>query len=397
MRFDVGIVGGGVAGSTLATVLSRQGMSVAVVEREERFRDRVRGEGIHPWGVAEAHRIGFAGVMTAAGAQPLPVWQSYEDRMPKEPFHWADVSVDGLPETGVHHPRLQEAAIAAANAAGATIFRPAKVNAINAGHLPELTVQIDGVSRTVRARLIVGADGRQSATRRAIGSKTCADPSHHRFGGVLIDGQALADNATHEASFPGGRVFVLPQGSGRARAYLVTAGNRNLEVMSDHSGRAAIEFLASLYPHGSWEGVTVAGPIAFFSNADEWADSITGRGVVLIGDAAGANEPTVGNGMWLVLRDVRTQADLLTASDNWQTAIEEFGRERAAYFDVLRRHAQWLAILTTEEGPEADLRRERVAVARESDPTAGGFATIFARGPEGLVADEAARATFFGE
>jgi hypothetical protein len=54
-------------------------------------------------------------------------------------------------------------------------------------------------------------------------------------------------------------------------------------------------------------------------------------------------------------------------------------------------------MLTTEEGPEADARRERVARAREVDPSAGGFALIYARGPDGLVADEPARRRFFGE
>ncbi|MER3485576.1 MAG: hypothetical protein C4345_06030 [Chloroflexota bacterium] len=64
---------------------------------------------------------------------------------------------------------------------------------------------------------------------------------------------------------------------------------------------------------------------------------------------------------------------------------------------MLRAHAQWLGMLTTEEGEEADARRERVARAREHDPAAGGFGLIFARGPDGLVADEAARRHFFGE
>jgi len=395
--YDVAIVGGGIAGSALAAVLSRNGRSVLVIERELRFRDRVRGEGIHPWGVAEATRIGFADVLTAAGAQPLPIWQSYEDRSPKEPFHWEDVSIDGLPEIGVHHPKLQEAAIATAREGGAIILRPAKVTEIRPGECAGITVLVEGRLEAVQARLIVGADGRHSATRRAMESKTLADQPHHRFGGVLVDGLALADNATHEASFPGGRVFVMPQGAGRARAYLVTAADRNLDVMSDHSGSEAIRFLARLYPEGSWDGTTVAGPIAFFSNADEWSESISGSGVVLIGDAAGANDPSVGNGISLVLRDVRILSELLATTEDWQAAIEEFGRQRAAYFEVLRQHAHWLAILVTEEGPESDQRRERVAVAREQDPTAGGFSTIFAKGPDGLVANEAARRIFFGE
>jgi 2-polyprenyl-6-methoxyphenol hydroxylase-like FAD-dependent oxidoreductase len=50
--FDVIVVGGGIAGSALASVLARAGLGVLVVEREERFRDRIRGEGTWSWGVA---------------------------------------------------------------------------------------------------------------------------------------------------------------------------------------------------------------------------------------------------------------------------------------------------------------------------------------------------------
>ena len=42
--FDVIIVGGGIAGSTLGGVLVRAGLGVVVVEKEARFRDRIRGE-----------------------------------------------------------------------------------------------------------------------------------------------------------------------------------------------------------------------------------------------------------------------------------------------------------------------------------------------------------------
>ena len=56
MSKDVVVVGGGLAGSSLATVLARAGIGVLVLEKETRFKDRVRGENMLPWGVATARR-----------------------------------------------------------------------------------------------------------------------------------------------------------------------------------------------------------------------------------------------------------------------------------------------------------------------------------------------------
>ena len=58
--FDVVIVGGGIAGSTLGGVLARAGLGVLVVEKEARFRDRIRGEGTWPWGWPKRARPGLA-------------------------------------------------------------------------------------------------------------------------------------------------------------------------------------------------------------------------------------------------------------------------------------------------------------------------------------------------
>jgi len=44
MSFDVTTVGGGLAGSTLATELARAGYKVLILERETHFKDRVRGD-----------------------------------------------------------------------------------------------------------------------------------------------------------------------------------------------------------------------------------------------------------------------------------------------------------------------------------------------------------------
>ena len=57
--FDVIIVGGDIAGSCLGGVRARAGLGVVVLETEPRFRDRVRGEGTWPYGVADAVATGL--------------------------------------------------------------------------------------------------------------------------------------------------------------------------------------------------------------------------------------------------------------------------------------------------------------------------------------------------
>ena len=56
--YDLIIVGGGIAGGGLATVMARAGKSVLLLEKTTEYRDMVRGEWIAPWGVVEgeAHR-----------------------------------------------------------------------------------------------------------------------------------------------------------------------------------------------------------------------------------------------------------------------------------------------------------------------------------------------------
>jgi 2-polyprenyl-6-methoxyphenol hydroxylase-like FAD-dependent oxidoreductase len=53
-RYDLIIVGGGLGGSSLAASIAKHGARVLLLEREHQFKDRVRGECVFPWGVAEA-------------------------------------------------------------------------------------------------------------------------------------------------------------------------------------------------------------------------------------------------------------------------------------------------------------------------------------------------------
>jgi 2-polyprenyl-6-methoxyphenol hydroxylase-like FAD-dependent oxidoreductase len=394
---DIVIVGGGVAGSTMAAVLAREGLGVTVIEREPVFRDKVRGEGIHPWGYREAKRLGLEPAFAAAAAAELPVWQTYTDRAPDEPSLWADDQTNGLPEVTVYHPALQDALLAYAAEQGAHIVRPAQAIGLRPGPAPIVEIRVNDRVEEISARLIIGADGRTSQARKWIGARTETDPMHHLFGGARLMGANLPEGATHGATFAGGRMFAFPQGGGYARAYLLGAPDLIKPLQGATHRQEYVNQCASVLPQGMLGDATPVGPVAFFPNNDIWSSRLSAGRVVLIGDAAGANDPSLGQGLSLVFRDVRTLRDLLLTEHDWPHAVRSFTEQRRAYFDVLRQHAKWIGQLTIDTGPKAEARRARVACAREQDPTAGGFAMIFSRGPDGLVADEAARRHFFGE
>jgi 2-polyprenyl-6-methoxyphenol hydroxylase-like FAD-dependent oxidoreductase len=389
---DVIVVGGGLAGSALAGVLARAGLGVLLVEREARFRDRIRGEFTWPWGVAEALQLGLEEVLQRAGCVELAAVELYEDRQIVKTDRF-----EGTPMIGFPHPGLQKELFTWAAAGGATTMRPAKATGFARNGKPAVTVVVDGREVDVTGRLVVGADGRRSAVRRWVGGETAADLEHHRFGGVLVSGLPADRYVLSVASTPATGLFWFAQSSRATRLYLRLTAQRVRETQVDRSFAAFASYAAEFMPEGALTGVRQAGPLGFFSNSDLWATRIAGDSLVLVGDAAGAVDPSWGMGTSLVFRDVRELRDLLLGERDWGAAIAEFARRRCRYYEVVRAHDRWMNELFAEEGPDADRRREAHARAREHDPTLGGFALIEVQGPDGLVPDEAARRHYFGE
>src|SRR3954454_11947080 len=76
---DVAIVGGGIAGAALATVLARDGYEVLLLERQTRYRDKVRGEFLTCWGVAEMLALDLEKPFLDAGGHYVRRFVSYDE------------------------------------------------------------------------------------------------------------------------------------------------------------------------------------------------------------------------------------------------------------------------------------------------------------------------------
>ena len=396
---DAVIVGGGLAGSGLAITLRRLGMEIALVERTTEFHDRIRGETIHPWGAREIRELGLEKVaIDNAGALPQRHWLTYRDRQPGTPYTWADDFPDAPYGLSVRHSAFQQALLDAALAEGVTVFRPAEVRLSRSGVGVKAAIESGGEHIELHPRFVFGADGQGSATRAWIGGSAQRDPVHHAIGGALIDGLDLESDRVHQAFFPGGFAMITPQTGGTSRVYLICSSEEASRIQrAPDRATPFMERVTEALPAGAVGYWQSTGPIGFFPNANVVASYPAVPDVILLGDAAGANDPCQGHGISLTFHDVRVLRDLFRDGPAAGEISGAFAAKRRAYFEVLRQHAHWTERQATETGPEIEAIRDRIGRARELDPTAGGFSGIFATGPDGLIADEAARRHFFGD
>src|SRR5689334_4601158 len=80
--YDLIIVGGGIGGSALASVMAKAGRRVLLLEQSTVYEDRVRGEWIAPWGVVETRRVGLYDLLLKAGGHHLARHITYDESRP---------------------------------------------------------------------------------------------------------------------------------------------------------------------------------------------------------------------------------------------------------------------------------------------------------------------------
>jgi 2-polyprenyl-6-methoxyphenol hydroxylase-like FAD-dependent oxidoreductase len=397
MELDVVTVGGGLGGSTLASAVASTGRRVLVLEREKEFKDRVRGENMLPWGVAAARRLGVLDDLLAAGGHQVPFFNVYFKGQQTEHRPFPTTTPSGEASLNMYHPDLQETLLRRSAKAGAQVVRGSDVQSIaRHGEGSMVTFFSNGQTHTVTARLVVGADGRFSSMRQIGGFAVRRDPDNLRIAGALVEGTKIPEDGVHLCLAPGFATFIAPLGGGRARVYFIYVGALGKRELS---GRAkAGEFLegcrATDVPSTWFDEATVTGPLAEFEGADHWVPAPAGRGLALIGDAAGATDPSWGCGLAKTLVDVETLATQLAATDDWTIALERYAASHDDYFGKLHNILSWWTTLIWTAGPEADDRRARVFPRMRQGRT--GFPDPAGQGPFGPC-DEQARRLLLGE
>lgn len=374
---EVVIVGGGIAGASLAVVLARAGRDVVVLERQQDYRDRVRGEYLANWGVIEARELGLEEILRSVDCATARFRVPYDELIPPGAADLAAQDTAGLlpgVEGGIcaSHPAACTALADAAAHAGAEVIRGVTQLQVEPGRRPCVAFQ-NGVSGRLRPRLVIGADGRTSTVRKQIGLVLQNVQQSHVIVGMLVDGMTGWPEDRFTAGTEGDlRFLIFPQPRGRLRLYACASVQDARRWAGPDGSRHLLESFARLtcLPDAHrFRSARIIGPCATFAGGDTWTENPFVNGVVLVGDAAGHNDPCIGQGLSLAMRDVRILSEALLESNDWRpNALRAYGEERCERLRRQRRVAATYANLFATFSEEARARRARFfARARAGD------------------------------
>jgi digeranylgeranylglycerophospholipid reductase len=302
---DVLIVGGGPAGLVAAreTAAADGSLEVLLVERDRAIGAPVRcGEG-----------VGSAGLSEFLDPRDAPLISRRITRV----IFWApdgtEVRVaDGDVGYILDRTRFEPALAADAARAGAELS--VGTEAVGMRRVDDRwEVRLEGLrgAETVRARIVIGADGVESLVGRWAGLDTrvpardmesCAQ---YVLANIQFDPDAIYLHFG-EAIAPGGYAWVFPKGVGVANVGLglvaLRAGGRSARQYLDG-------YLSSYFPTGVKTGYTVGGVIVHTTVKRTVTD-----GVILCGDAAHMVNPLSGGGIVNAMKAGRLAAETAVAA-----------------------------------------------------------------------------------
>lgn len=330
---DVLIAGGGIAGASLAIMLGRAGVTVALFEQGHFPREKACGEGIMPPGVAVLERLELAG---AVGGAPFEgVRYHAGDIVAEGRFPW----LDGRPATGRGQRRqhLDQVLFATAAATpGVTAYTDARVEAplVECGRVIGLRAR----GEDHHAPLTVAADGAHSRIRRHLGLDSTR-PMSQRVG--LRAHFRLAPEIIQP---PWVEVFLGPA----AEMYVTPLPHHEVLVAALTSRTVLSSGAAGAFAHlvraqpllgaklaGAEQITTFKGmsPLTIGARAGIVA------GAALLGDAAGFVDPITGGGITQALLTAELLAEhLCRARPDAVAWLMAYDRARTA----LLREYRWL-------------------------------------------------------
>jgi geranylgeranyl reductase family protein len=307
---DVIVVGGGPSGAATAWALARQGVDVAVIERSRFPRDKVCGDFIEPGGLRILRAMDVIDGVAAGTAMPITGSQvfigfhrAYRGDIPYYQDH------DGLPPHGAVLPRsvLDARLLDRAQVASARVIEGCSVEgARRDGGLMHVDVRSGSGDVTLRARLVVGADGAESRVARGQGlwrndRRHIAISQRGYVDGVAAPAAAGdGGEATlwfDEDLFPGyGWMFPMPGGRANVGVGILSEACHRHDLPIRQAFTDFLEKLSLRHPgcaDAPLSGPAIGGIVKTYGGAGPNHFD----GGVLVGDAGAFADPMTGEGV----------------------------------------------------------------------------------------------------
>ncbi len=370
------VVGGGPAGSAIATALAEAGHRVLLLDKASFPRHKACSEYINAGGAQMLGEMGALDEVIKAGAHQMEAMIVHAPSGARFAANFAKAE-PGQAALGLSRYRLDHILLERAKAAGVDVRERAQVRHVTRedGHVVGVVATIDGARELIRAPLVVGADGHNSVVSRDLGldvSYRWPDKTgfiaHYRgvtgldrFGEMHVGHDAYAGLAPLED----GVTNVAVVASGRN----VKARAGSVEAFFSETLQSIPEVAQKLEHAERVGGIRGVGSMA------RRARRTSGDGYLLVGDAASFLDPFTGEGIYEALKAAQLAAPIasaaLKAGDVSADALDAYRIARRQSFTA-KRQVCWIVQGFVNAPPLMNYVTERLSSREDLGLTLAG-------------------------